>query len=85
MQNQDGNDAAARRRTVSKRLRRSFAELTVQLAAGTAEIWARVEQRLAQRTTSETPIPPPYATQPMQQQPLQQQQSKAEPEGEKKA
>ena len=83
MQNRDGHDAAARRRSVSERFRKSFAEMTVQLAAGTAGIWAKVEQRLAQRTTPETPtVPPHYTIQPMQQ---QQQHSKAEPEGEKKA
>ena len=85
MENQEPGGAAARRRAVSERLRRFFADLTAQLAAGTAEIWHKVEQRSAQPTTPEaTSAPPHYLTQPMQQQPEQQQQAKAEPGDEKK-
>lgn len=85
MRNQDPKGAAARRRAASERLRKLFAELTAQLAAGTAEIWSKVEERLGPGATPEaTGAPPPYSTQPMQQQPVQQQQAKSEPAGEKK-
>jgi hypothetical protein len=66
---------------VADRLRRFFAEWTAQLAAGTAEIWARVERRLAHKPPEVAPdgdaAPPPGIRHtPMQQQPVQQQQQK---------
>lgn len=71
MKPKDPKDSAARR-AVSKRLRRFFAELTAQLGAGSAEIWAKVERRLAPKR-NETGA----ADAPMQSQPEQQQQAKA--------
>ena len=75
-------DAAALRRAVTERLQRFFADLTTRLAAGTGEIWRKVERRLGQPSASEREgtAPPPGSVRPMQQQPIQQQQTKAEPE-----
>ena len=77
---------AAQRRAVTERLRRFFADLTGQLGAGTAEIWSKVERRITHQPTPEqsagevpgTPRPPHTTVQP---QPMQQQQSKAKPDG----
>ena len=79
---------AAQRRAVTERLRRFFADLTGQLGAGTAEIWNKVERRITHQPPPEeaagevpdTPDPPHTAIQP---QPMQQQQSKAKPDGDK--
>jgi hypothetical protein len=40
----------AARKAVTERLRRFFAERTAQLAAGTAEIWSRVERQIAKKS-----------------------------------
>ena len=77
---------AAQRRAVTERLRRFFADLTGQLGAGTAELWNKVERRIIHQpppeepagVVPETPGPPPTTVQP---QPIQQQQSRAKPEG----
>jgi hypothetical protein len=61
MKAKDPKDVA-RRKVVTERLRRFSAELTVQTATGTAEIWASIERRLAHN-----PSAPPTPT--MQQQP----------------
>ena len=63
---------AAARRAVSERLRRFIAELAAQLAAGTADIWHKVEARLAQKQ-AEGERKPSGET---RQQPVQQQQQK---------
>ena len=82
MVDRNPNDAALRK-VVTERLRRFFADLTAQLEAGTAEIWSRVERRLARKSReieSEGEVPPsPGFPTPMQQQPVQQQQTKSEP------
>ena len=74
---------ATRRLTISKILKRYFDDLTRRLAAGTAEFWSRIEQRqrLLQNPATSEPdlrVPPGVMATPMQQQPEQQQQSKAE-------
>ena len=79
---------AAQRRAVTERLRRFFADLTRQLGAGTAEIWSKVERRITHqqppdepaREVPDTPGPPHTTAQP---QPMQQQQSKAKPDGDR--
>ena len=86
MKGRNPQDAAALRRAVTERLQRFFANLTTRLAAGTAEIWRKVERRLGQPSASEpegTAPPSPGSVRPMQQQPIQQQQTKAEPEDKK--
>ena len=85
MKGRNPQDTAALRRAVTERLQRFFADLTARLAAGTAEIWGRVERRLGQPSASEPDgtTPPPGSVRPMQQQPMQQQQTKAEPEDKK--
>jgi hypothetical protein len=85
MKGRNPEDAAALRRVVTQRLQRFFADLTTRLAAGTAEIWRKVERRLGQPSGSEPEgtTPPPGSVRPMQQQPVQQQQTKAEPEDKK--
>jgi len=75
---------AAQRRAVSERLRRFFAALTAQLAAGTAEIWAKVERQMMSHPRESalddvTTLPPPVRLPIQQQQPVQQQQQKAKP------
>lgn len=88
---------AAQRRAVTERLRRFFAALTAQLAAGTAEIWSRVERQTTSRVVEpvrdestrdeslrdDVTAPPPPMRSPMQQQPLQQQQQKITPPDDK--
>ena len=71
----------AARQKVTVLVKRFFEDLTSRLAAGTADLWHRVEQRLPHRSNPAEPdvIAPPGALRtPMQQQPVQQQQSKAE-------
>jgi hypothetical protein len=46
MDNKGQNSA---RRIVSERLRKFFAHLTAQPSSGTADLWAKVEARLASR------------------------------------
>lgn len=75
MDAKNGRDAA-RRKVVAVRLRRFFAELTAQLAAGTAGIWSRVERGLIHKSPEiEARSSPDF-----QPQPVQQQQKKAEEE-----
>ena len=71
------------RRKVSVLLKRFFEHLTSSFATGTADLWHKVERRLAQgppasaRAPEDEPMVPPGALRtPMQQQPLQQQQAK---------
>jgi hypothetical protein len=79
--NSNSADAAASRRAATERLQRFFADLTTRLAAGTAGIWDKVERRLGQPSAAGT-IPPPGSVGPRQQ-PIQQQQTRAEPEDKK--
>ena len=78
-------DAGARR-AVTKRLRLFFAELTAQLAAGSAEIWANVERRLTHRSPqaghSAAPDPSTPAPGEPQSQPIAQERSRITPEKE---
>jgi hypothetical protein len=73
---------AASRRIVTERLRRFFTDLTAQVASGTAEIWNRAERRRAHEPSRAAGEAPHRTTIPMQNQPVQQQQSKAKPDGE---
>ena len=67
-------DGIASRRAVAERLRRFFSDLTGQLAAGSAELWERVQRRLpTSAQQNETPPGPP------QPQPPQTQQSRLDP------
>ena len=78
----DPEDAASRR-IVTERLRRFFADLTRQLTSGSAEIWNRAERRRAHQPPEAAVGEAPYRTTvPVQDQPVQQQQSKAKPDGE---
>lgn len=74
MADKDDQRAAARR-AVTERLRRFIAELAAQLAAGTAEIWAKVEARLAQKPAGGEPLRQPPSAE-SRQQPLQQHRQK---------
>ena len=72
---------AAQRRAVTERLRRFFAALTGQLAAGTAEMWTRVERQITPRpresasdASDDAATPPPPVRLPLREQPMQQQQ-----------
>jgi hypothetical protein len=78
------DDKRAARRKVMELVKRVFADLTSQLATGTADLWNKVEQRLGQKPTpSQADFNmPPGASQRPTQQPVQQQQSRSEP-GEK--
>jgi hypothetical protein len=67
-----------RHRAVAERLRAFFGDLTTQLAAGTVELWRNVEQRVVRATSSIDDAPPPYIARSMQQQSVQQQQSKSQ-------
>ncbi len=58
MTEQDQKRAAARR-AVSERLRRFIAALAAQLSEGTAELWAKVEGRLANKPPSTEPAQNP--------------------------
>ena len=82
MTHKDPRDAAVRR-AVTERLRRFFAELTAQLAAGRAEIWARVERRLTQRAQPDTGHERPASVSPAHAQPLQPRRSAAQSEDER--
>jgi hypothetical protein len=79
-------DGFVLRRRVARHVRKFYAEWTAQLAAGTSAIWNQVEYRLAARNEVEGAAPDagdlPQAAmnQPMQRQPMQQQQTKASPE-----
>ena len=76
------DDKRAARRKVMELVRRVFADLTSQLAAGTADLWRKAEQRLAQdpnRSKADFGMPPgaPQAPTP---QAAQQQPSRSEPD-----
>ena len=76
------DDKRAARRKVMELVKRVFADLTSQLAAGTADLWHKVEQRLSQKpnpSEADFRMLPgaPHAPTP---QPVQQQQSKSEPD-----
>ena len=73
------DDKRAARRKVMELVRRVFADLTSQLATGTADLWRKAEQRLAQdpnRSKADFGMPPgaPQAPTPRaaQQQPSRQ-------------
>jgi hypothetical protein len=67
------NDKRAARRKVTELVKRVFAELTSQLAAGTADLWHKIEQRLSQKpnpSQADVSMPPsPQQPQAAQQQP----------------
>ena len=71
-------DPAAARTAVSRLLKQYFESLSTRLAAGTAEVWGRIEQRLAQTSASDAGLPRGMMQPPDQQQPVQQQQAKTE-------
>jgi hypothetical protein len=66
-------DNAAARTAVTNLLKQYFETLSARLAAGTAQFWSRVEQRLAQTSAASDSRAPPD-----RQQPVQQQQAKTE-------
>jgi len=75
------DDKRAARRKVMELVKRVFADLTSQLATGTADLWRKAEQRLAQEPR---PSPadlrmPPGAPQVPTPRPPQQQPSRSEP------
>jgi hypothetical protein len=77
----DTKRKAIARMAVTELLRRFFGDLTTRLAAGTADFWSKVEQRLPIKSPdmeSELTAPPGVLRMSMQQQPMQQQQAKAE-------
>ena len=52
-------DPAAARTAVTRLLKQYFETLRTRLAAGTSEVWSRIEQRLAQTPpTSDSDLPP---------------------------
>ncbi len=72
------NDAAART-AVTRLLKQYFENLRTRLAAGTAQFWGRIEQRLAQKSAAaDTEVSPGVMRPPNRQQPVQQQQAKTE-------
>jgi hypothetical protein len=79
------DDKRAARRKVMELVKRVFADLTSQLATGTADLWRKVEQRLSQKPNpSEADFSmPPGAPHAPNSQPAQQQQSRSEPDGKK--
>ena len=71
----------AARQKVTELVKSFFEDLTSRFATGTADLWRKVEQRLPQKSSAAEPdvrVPPETLRTPMQQQPVQQQQSKAE-------
>jgi len=72
------------RKEVAALLKRFFDHLTSSLATGTADLWHKVELRLAQKRAASEPdtmVPPGALRTPMQQQqPLQQPQAKTKAE-----
>ena len=71
------------RKEVAALLKRFFEHLTSSLATGTADLWHKVELRLAQKRTPSEPdsvVPPGVLRTPMQQQPVQQQQTQTKAE-----
>ena len=75
-------DKRAARRKVMELAKRVFADLTSQLATGTADLWRKVEQRLAQKPNPSAADfrMPPGAPQAPTPQPVQQQPSRSKPE-----
>jgi hypothetical protein len=72
------NDAAART-AVTRLLKQYFENLRTRLAAGTAQFWGRIEQRLAQKSAAaDSEVPLGVMRPPNRQQPVQQQQAKTE-------
>ncbi|HKS63559.1 MAG TPA: hypothetical protein VJT13_17805 [Xanthobacteraceae bacterium] len=71
-------DPAAARTAVTRLLKRYYETLSTRLAAGTAEVWGRIEHRLAQTSTSDSERPRGMMQPPDRQQPVQQQQAKTE-------
>jgi hypothetical protein len=71
------------RKNVAALLKRFFEHLTSSLATGSADLWHKVELRLAQKRTPSEPdsvVPPGVLRTPMQQQPVQQQQTQTKAE-----
>ena len=76
------DDKRAARRKVMELVRRVFADLTSQLATGTADLWRKAEQRLAQdpnRSKADFGMPP-RAPQAPTQRVAQQQPSRSDPD-----
>ena len=72
-------DNAAARTAVTRLLKQYFETLRTRLAAGTAELWTRIEQRLAQNSAASDSDAPRGVKQPQdRQQPVQQQQAKTD-------
>jgi hypothetical protein len=70
----------ALRQSVARQTRKFYAEWTAQLAAGTSDIWRLVEYRLAVKKEAEgVPYVGNLPRASTQQQPMQQQQTKASP------
>ena len=78
------DDKRAARRKVTELVKRVFADLTSQLATGTADLWRKAEQRLEHKPNpSDADFRmPPGAPQAPTPRPVQQQPSRSEP-GEK--
>ena len=76
------DDKRAARRKVMELVKRVFADLTSQVATGTADLWQKAEQRLSQKPNpSEAHFSmPPRAPQAPTPQPAQQQQSRSAPQ-----
>jgi len=76
------DDKRAARRKVMELVKRVFADLTSQLATGTADVWRKVEQRLSQKPNpSEADFRmPPGAPQAPTAQPVPQRHPRSEPE-----
>lgn len=69
----------AARQKVTELVKRFFEDLTSRFATGTADLWRKVEQRHKSNPPEpDVRAPPETPRTPMQQQPVQQQQSKAE-------
>lgn len=77
-------DKRAARRKVTELVKRVFADLTSQLAAGTADLWRKAELRLSQKPSPSGAdfLMSPGAPQARTPQPVQQQ-SRSEPEEKK--
>jgi hypothetical protein len=77
------DDKRAARRKVMELVKRVFADLTSQLATGTADLWRKAEQRLSQQQNpSEADFRmPPGAPQAPTPRPAEQQPSRSEPGG----
>jgi hypothetical protein len=72
-------DNAAARTAVTRLLKQYFETLRTRLAAGTAELWTRIEQRLAQNSAaSDSDALRGVKQPPDRQQPVQQQQAKTD-------